>query len=242
MLSSKRDQALRRWSRFLFLMQYVLASASPRRQHLIRLLGLPFELLPADVDEEQISHPDPAINVVQTAWLKLQAVTALVTEPAIIVAADTTVSIDGQMLNKPVSADEAWRMLRQLRGRTHQVHTGLALLNTATGSSVEDLATIDVPLRAYSDSEIDAYIATGDPLDKAGGYAIQHARFQPVASMTGCYAGVVGLPLCHLARSLRALRVHLPIPIAAKCQTHFDYHCPIHEIVLSGTPISQPKN
>lgn len=205
---------------------------------MIRLLGLPFELLPADVDEDQVTDPDPAINVVQTAWLKLRAVSVAISEPAIIVAADTTVSIDGQMLNKPHDPEDARRMLRLLRGRTHQVHTGLALLDTAGNRSVDDLVTIDVPMRAYSDGEIDAYVASGDPLDKAGAYAIQHAWFQPVASMSGCYAGVVGLPLCHLARSLRALGVHIPVQIATQCQAHFDYQCPIHERVLSRPPLS----
>ncbi len=220
-------------------MRYLLASASPRRRQLIRLLGLSFELLPAEVDEDQVDHPDPAINVVQTAWLKLRAVTALVSGPAIIVAADTTVSIDGQMLNKPATRTEARQMLRLLRGRTHQVHTGLALLDTAGNRSVEDLATIDVPMRHYSDAEIEAYIDTGDPFDKAGGYAIQHAQFQPVAEMNGCFAGVVGLPLCHLTRSLRALDVPVPIPIAARCQAHFAYNCPIHETILSKAPASR---
>ena len=113
----------------------ILASASPRRRELIQLLGLPYEIMTADVDESSVTHPDPAINVVETARLKADAVAArLSRQDAIIVAADTTVAIEGEMLNKPADAAEAGRMLRRLRGRTHTVSTGLPVSMIVTGA------------------------------------------------------------------------------------------------------------
>lgn len=212
--------------------ELILASASPRRQAMIRLFGLPVQLWPADVDEESVQHPDPAVNVVQTAWLKADMVAAQAPAGAVIIAADTTVALDGRMLNKPADVAEARTMLQQLRGRSHQVHTGIVVLNTADGQWVEDVATVDVPMRPYSDAEMEAYLLTGDPLDKAGAYAIQHPEFRPVNSLSGCYAGVVGLPLCHLARALRRVGVLVGVDIAAACQAHHEYNCPVYRFIL----------
>jgi MAF protein len=201
---------------------------------MIQLLGLTFAIETADVVEESVTDPDPARNVVETARLKAAAVAQTLAAPAIVIGADTTVACDGEMLNKPADAAEAKAMLRRLRNRTHQVHTGLALLATATGRWVTDVATIDVPMRPYTDAEIDAYVATRDPLDKAGAYAIQHLGFRPVSVLQGCYAGVVGLPLCHLTRSLRRLGVVLTKDVAAACQIYTQYDCPIYQGVLEG--------
>ena len=212
----------------------VLASGSPRRRELIQLLGLTLSVATADVDEESVTDPDPQRNVIETARIKAAAVARTLAEPAIVIGADTTVVCDGAMLNKPGDAAEATAMLRLLRGRTHQVHTGLALLATAGGRWVTDVATIDVPMRAYTDTEIAAYVATGDPFDKAGGYAIQQRDFHPVVNLSGCYAGVVGLPLCHLTRSLRRLGVAPAVDIAADCQATMQYQCPIFRSVLEG--------
>jgi len=181
----------------------ILASASPRRRELMTLLGLPFTIQVADVDEKSITHPDPAINVLETARLKAETIAQTAPPESIIVAADTTVALDGQMLNKPADVVEAREMLRRLRGRVHQVHTGVVLLAVGSGQRVTDVASVDVPMRTYSEAEIEAYIASGDPMDKAGAYAIQHPQFQPVLALQDCYAGVMGLPLCHLARGLR---------------------------------------
>lgn len=213
--------------------QLILASASPRRQALLQLLGLPFQVMVADVDEDSITHPDPTINVVETARLKAITIAARCVEPVLIIASDTTVALDGQMLNKPADEAEAWQMLLALRGRVHYVHTGLVLLNTATGQTVTDVATTPVPMRSYSDSEIAAYIATGDPLDKAGGYAIQHPQFQPAPNLSGCYASVMGFPLCHLTRALRQMEVIVTIDVAAACQQAIQYDCPVHPLILS---------
>jgi MAF protein len=186
----------------------------------------------ADVDEASVDHPDPAVNVVQTAQLKAEAVYPFAPAEAVIIAADTIVVLDNRVLGKPAGEPQAGEMLRQLRGRTHQVFTGLALINKATGQRVTDVAAIDVPMRNYSDQEIEAYIATGDPLDKAGSYAIQHPGFQPVIDFFGCFAGVVGLPLCHLVRSLRKSGVSVPVDIAAVCQAYHHYDCPVFETIL----------
>jgi len=213
--------------------ELILASASPRRQELLRLLGLPFRVMVADVDEDSITDPDPAANVVATAYLKAVAIAARCESPAIIIASDTTVALEGQMLNKPANAAAAWQMLQALRGRIHYVHTGLVLLNTATGQTITDVATVPVPMRDYSDAEIAAYIATGDPLDKAGAYAIQHPEFQPVIHLDGCFAGVMGFPLCHLTRALRRMGVPVAVDVAAACQRHIQYDCPVYESILS---------
>jgi MAF protein len=118
-----------------------------------------------------------------------------------------------QILGKPVDAREAAAMLQQLRGRIHQVITAVAVYRPADGRIVSDLCITDVKMRAYTEDEILAYVATGDPLDKAGAYAIQHAGFDPVESLQGCFANVVGLPLCILNRSLVLFDLELPFEI-----------------------------
>ena len=109
---------------------------------------------------------------------------------------------EGQILGKPADAYEAESMLRRLRGREHQVFTALAVVRRSEGFLALDWCVTDVPMRTYSDEEMCAYIATGDPLDKAGAYAIQHPDFSPVAELQGCFANVMGLPLCHVERTL----------------------------------------
>lgn len=221
-------------------LRLILASASPRRQELIRLLGLPFTVYPADVDESQVDDPDPALNVVKTAELKAGTVAeqlARETPPAgeeqLIVAADTTVALAGEMLGKPATQGEAQRILRKLRGRVHHVHTGICLIRPATNHKITDVASVPVPMRLYSDQEIEAYLATGDPMDKAGAYAIQHPDFRPVSDLADCYAAVMGLPLCHLTRALRQIGFPLSVDIAARCQQHNQYDCPVYPQILT---------
>jgi septum formation protein len=213
-------------------MHLILASGSPRRQELIHLLGVPWEVRVAEVDEDSVTYPDPAVNVIETALLKAHAVARTAPPQATIVAADTTVVLDGEMLNKPDGPDGARRMLQRLRGRVHQVYTGIVVMRQADGRTVRDVAVIDVPMRDYTDKEIGAYIDTGDPLDKAGAYAIQHPEFRPVTNLTGCFAGVVGLPLCHLFRALRRLDQAPAVDIAANCQAFHQYDCPVYPSIL----------
>ncbi len=212
----------------------LLASASPRRLELIQLLRLPGSARAADVDEESVSHPDPSADVVKTAQLKAEYAAATAPENNIVIGADTTVVLDGIKLNKPVNEDEAREMLIALRGRSHEVHTGLTIIDQSSQRVVADVSSVSVPMRFYSDSEIDAYIATGDPLDKAGAYAIQHPELRPVLNLSGCYATVVGLPLCHLVRALREVGVTITSDVPSACQEHFNYDCPVFDQILNG--------
>jgi len=217
----------------------LLASGSPRRRELIALLGLPFGTTSADVDETLHPGEAPAAMVVRLSRAKAESARAT-TRPSdypttrpVLLSADTTVSLDGEILAKPTTAVEARSMLVRLRGRSHQVYTAIMLIDLETGEQITDLATTEVPMRDYSDAEMEAYIATGDSLDKAGGYAIQHSGFNPVAKMSGCYANVVGLPLCHVARSLRALGAEAPVDVPTACQAHLDYECPVFQAILA---------
>lgn len=125
-------------------------------------------------------------------------------------------------------------MLRRLRGRTHQVYTGIALFRPADGLLLKDLCVTDVPMRDYSDEEIAAYVETGDPLDKAGAYAIQHPQFQPVAKLRGCFASVMGLPVCHTIRLMRQLDIQPVTDFFLPCEALLEYQCPVSNAILSG--------
>lgn len=186
-------------------MQFVLASGSPRRRELLASLGIDFIVIKSDIDETQAAGEDPYAYVRRLSIEKAQAVAARLTEPAAVLAADTVVILAadtlgvteiGEILGKPADADDARAMLRRLRGRDHVVCTALTLLQLADERvMLTELTRTIVTMRDYTDDEIDAYIATGDPFDKAGGYAIQHEGFHPVAQIDGSYSNVVGLPL-----------------------------------------------
>ena len=205
----------------------VLASNSPRRKELIALGGWTFEVIVADVDESLRGNESPREYVVRLAESKARTSAARAKTDQIVLAADTTVVDGSSILDKPADPSEAKRMLSQLRGRVHQVYTGIAALRVRDGVIRTDVCVTDVPMRDYSDEEIESYVATGDPLDKAGAYAIQHPNFQPVASMRGCYASVMGLPLCHVTRMLAQLDFLPRADVPANCQTFLKYDCPI---------------
>lgn len=214
----------------------LLASNSPRRRELIGLGNWGFNFFVSEVDESQRPGEAPADYVLRLAEAKARAAVKNARPEQIIVAADTAV-IDGDaILGKPRDQAEAVRMLKQLRGHQHQVYTGLAALNMGDGRLVKDLCVTDVPMRLYRDEEIEAYVRTGDPLDKAGAYAIQHPRFQPVENLSGCFASVMGLPLCHLVRVLRRLDVPSLGDVPAHCQNYLHYQCPVSQLILSGEP------
>jgi len=212
-------------------MDVILASSSPRRRQLLAFLGLEFRVVPADVDESLLEGEGAPDYVRRLAAVKAQAVSAKHSD-ALLIAADTTVVDGNQILGKPVDEEDAERMLRQLRGRSHWVYTGIALARN--GDLVTDICGTEVPMRNFSDAEMTAYIATGDPLDKAGAYAIQHDGFYPVAELDGCYANVVGLPLCHLTRLLQAQNIPLNVDIPAVCRATFGYNCPVYETILEN--------
>jgi len=212
----------------------LLASNSPRRKELIRLTGWSFRVSPANVDETP--HPgEPADQYVRRlAEAKARAAAGEAREGELVVAADTTVADGPEILGKPQDPAEARHMLRSLRSRVHQVYTALAVFDPASGRMVTELAATDVPMRAYTDEEIEAYIVTGDPFDKAGSYAIQHTEFSPVSSLDGCYANVVGLPLCHLARAMQRFGTSPAGDLPAGCQLHLDYICTVYPLVQKG--------
>ena len=193
-----------------------------------------FHTRPADVDESQRPGEAPGAYVLRLAESKARTCAETAHADLTILGADTAVVHGQAILGKPKDMAEAVEMLKNLRGRSHQVYTGLAVLRLSDGSLVTDLCITDVPMRGYRDDEIDAYVATSDPLDKAGAYAIQNAGFHPVESMQGCYASVMGLPLCHLARSLHRLDIAPNSDIAAACQSALGYACPISGAVLRG--------
>jgi MAF protein len=193
-----------------------------------------FNVIAANVDETQQPGEAPGDYVLRLAEDKARAARRCATEAEFVMAADTTVVDGDALLGKPADAAEAAAMLRQLRGRTHQVYTGIAVLHTPSGQLLKDVCITDVPMRAYSDAEIDRYVRSGDPLDKAGAYAIQHEEFHPVAGLAGCFASVMGLPLCHLLRLLERLGAPIDPDVPLRCQEHLNYPCPVSVAILRG--------
>jgi MAF protein len=216
-------------------MTLVLASNSPRRRQLLALTGWDFTVSVADVDETPLQNESPAAYVLRLAQTKARTVAQRSASGRFILAADTTVVLGNDILGKPTHPAEAIAMLARLRGRTHQVYTAIALLRRDDNLLLSDLCITDVPMRPYTDEEIRAYVASGDPFDKAGAYAIQHPDFRPVARMEGCYAGVMGLPLCHVVRLMRRMRLSPPADVPANCQKFLEYNCPVFESILSST-------
>jgi septum formation protein len=223
----------------------VLASNSPRRRELLALGGWMFKTRPTEQDENQRPGEEPGAYVLRLAESKARSCAASpknkgtmsARQDLTILAADTAV-VDGKaILGKPKDLAEAVEMLLRLRSHTHQVYTGIAVVRLSDGNLGIDLCVTDVPMRAYSKEEIDTYVATDDPLDKAGAYAIQHPEFHPVETISGCYASVMGLPLCHLARTLRPLGIIPKTDISAECQSSLNYMCPISAAVLRGEQI-----
>lgn len=185
----------------IFQCPFVLASSSPRRQHLLRQLGISFEVFVPNVDERFDPEWTPQDIVEQLARRKA-AVTAERFSQALILAADTIVVRDGHVMNKPADAEEAAAMLRSLSGRTHTVYTGIAMTHRSTGRSVTTHEATRVTFGTLNEREIDAYVRTGSPMDKAGAYGIQDdcgALF--VARIEGDYYNVVGLPLHRFYRT-----------------------------------------
>lgn len=170
----------------------VLASASPRRAELLTTLGLRFSVQPADIDESVLDGEDPAAYVERVARAKAAAIAAADPD-VVVVAADTTVVLDGAIFGKPRDGDEARSMLRRLSGRDNQVLTGVAVI--AAGRVVARVAATTVSFSVLDDADIDWYVTTGDLLDKAGAYAIQGAGGLFVTGIDGSYHNVVGLPL-----------------------------------------------
>lgn len=188
----------------------ILASSSPRRRELLATLGVSFDVLKPDVDETQHDHEAPIAYVRRLSRAKAHAAQARLAAPHAILAADTTVILAadtigitdmGEILGKPANAIEAHTMLVRLRERGHVVVTAFTLLTESIEHTQHVLTR--VTMRNYSDAEIADYVASGDPFDKAGGYAIQHEGFRPVARIDGSYTNVVGLPIEAVTLALR---------------------------------------
>lgn len=214
-----------------------LASNSPRRRELIELTGWRVSIQPASIDETPLPGESPAEYVYRLAEQKAQVVSRSAPPGALVIGADTTVADGEAILGKPQDEAEAVAMLKRLCGKEHRVYTAIVVVEPSSGKVRGETCATRVPMRAYTDEEIEAYVATGDPLDKAGAYAIQHRKFHPVEYLGGCYASVMGLPLCHLARVMRLFGVEAPEDLPARCQQVLAYQCPIFEAVYRGEQI-----
>lgn len=209
----------------------VLASGSPRRRELVQLLGLPFQVVVPQTVESTVQCSDAATQASVLAEMKALSV-ARQGHEGIIVAADTLVVLRGRVIGKPTDAASARDMLIALRKGEHQVVTGLAVVLPGALTPVLQAVETRVWMRQYGDEEIASYIDRGEPFDKAGAYAIQDPEFDPVERVEGCYASVMGLPLCHLFTTLRnAASLHLPPPIAA-CEGHTGRKCFVAGLIL----------
>lgn len=221
----------------------ILASSSPRRRELLTILGLSFQVItpgaPFAVDETPLPGESPNALVQRLSRLKAEAVAANLrhltpsllanspkNSPIFIIAADTEVALGTQILGKPGSATAATAMLRALREQPHHVYSGLtvARLTEAELTFVTRLHQSTVWMRPYTDAEIAVYVASGDPLDKAGAYGIQNKSFAPVARWQGCFASIMGLPLGELTAALRELGLSLP-PLAPLCNRYTGHPC-----------------
>ena len=176
----------------------ILASASQRRQQFLRDLGLTYTIHVADIDETPLPQEAPAAMTQRLAEAKARTVAdrlPAMPADALIVASDTTVALGDEIYGKPLDAADAVRMLRALRARDHIVISAVSVLRCSDRRLATRVNVTTVTMRAYTGAEIDAYVASGDPLDKAGAYGIQSPGFAPASALDGCYASVMGLPL-----------------------------------------------
>ena len=211
----------------------LLASASPRRRQILQLPGLPYTVCtpPVDEDAAQERFRGPAEEL--APWLATHKAAEVLkshdTAGRLVITADTTVLLNGEILGKPRDKKHARQLLLTLRGRWHHVITGIAVSRKIDGQHKIEATSCITPvlMRNYSVAEIDAYIASGDPMDKAGAYGIQHPAFQPTQHIDGCYLNVVGLPLCVLVDLLADFNVY-PV-IAGQRQNDQEMVCPWSE-------------
>ncbi len=189
-------------------MKIVLASGSPRRRELLNAVGVTdFEVCPAKGEEKAADNLPPQEIVKCLSCAKAQEVAANYGEDTVIIAADTIVWADGRVFGKPKNEDDAFAMLRTLSGKSHEVYTGISVI--CNGRTISEAECTSVRFRNLSDDEIRAYIATGEPMDKAGAYGIQGRASLMVEKIDGDYFNVVGLPLCRLGQMLKTIGVHL---------------------------------
>jgi MAF protein len=226
----------------------ILASSSPRRRELLALSGLDFEVRPAAADETPWPNESPEAYAQRMSRTKAGLIAAADNAPGtVVIGADTIVVLDAaahaggaaSILGKPRDAAEAASMLRRLRGRRHRVITAISVTGGDSTAERHDAVTASVPMRAYRDEEIQAYVATGNPLDKAGAYAIQFAGFQPVdrEQFTDCFATVMGLPVCTLLRQLAQTGIEAPLAqrtLPGDCHHFEPGACPVYPRIDKG--------
>ena len=188
-----------------------LASASPRRRELLQLLGVEYDVTVSGVDETPVEGEDTPDALAQSLALRKARAVAEEQASGLVLGADTVVALDGVVYGKPADAWEAEATLRALRGRTHTVITGVAVVDAATGESASAFDATRVTMREYTDDEMAAYIASGNPMDKAGAYAAQDAGFHPAAAIEGCWTNAIGLPLCRVRSMLAEHGVATPL-------------------------------
>ena len=186
-------------------MKLILASASPRRAQILRDAGISFSVLSSAVDETPYPNETPQQVVQRLANAKAELVAARAVGPAILVAADTVVVLDGQILGKPRSTEDARRMLQLFSGRTHSVVTGVSLIRLPEMERRQFIETTLVTFAPLTSADISRYLATDEPYDKAGAYAIQGHAGRYIPRIEGCYFNVVGLPLARLVATLEEL-------------------------------------
>ena len=208
----------------------VLASASPRRKELLALMGLPFETRPGSFVEPKQGNQNPQSYVLSLAAAKADHVPAHAGE--IILSADTIVAFEDELLGKPADDTEARETLEKLRGKPHSVFTALNVSDVSAGKTLQSVCKTTVLMRPWTPEEENAYIYKGSYRDKAGGYAIQDPEFHPVERIEGCYANVMGLPLCHLYRLFGQLGLALPADLPEACQAHNNISCSFYPAVL----------
>jgi len=186
-------------------MRLILGSASTRRAEILRDAGYHFSILSSAIDETPYSDESPQDLVQRLANTKADLAAARAVGPAILIAADTEVVLDGHIFGKPRSSDDARRMLEKLSGRTHAVLTGVCLIRLPDVERISFVETTLVTFASLTEEEITRYLATGEPHDKAGAYAIQGCAARYIPRIEGCYFNVVGLPLARLQQALTEL-------------------------------------
>ncbi len=205
---------------------------------LLRNLINHFIVLETDIDETTQSGEDPPDFVLRLASEKAFAAGKKLDESTlqnlVVIAADTIVVDREKMLGKPNDAADAKNILDRLKNRTHQVLSGIAVYQLETQQIQSRTVLTEVKMRNYSEKEVREYINSGDPFDKAGAYAIQNDMFNPAPDFEGCFANVMGLPLCHLSLLLREVNLEMDSRVADRCQESIHYQCPVYSQILTG--------
>ena len=204
----------------------ILASGSQRRREIVGALDAAVEIVPSGIDERSASPDEQAEDYVASiAADKTSAVAAKGHPGALVIGADTSVVLGEKILGKPVDEAEALEMLTALRGRLHRVVTAVTV--SRDGMATSSVTSSDVAMREYSDAEMEAFIESGEPFDKAGGYAIQDGGFAPVSQLTGCYLNVVGFPLCEVMRLMTEVGANVGLKQEWRAPERCPSECPV---------------